>query len=317
MVPYTSVINLLFYVLSIVFLCILIPLLVYLREYGGSKVLMMFLGFFAGIPAFWSLSRTCPYPSTRHLLILSNIICIIAALFFGLLIIINKIKGNKLIPFTTRKAHSWIMETLGGYYLITGPDGQILTCNKTVLTPLLPYHDETLISFLRRSSVVSTDTAENREALESLYSEVLENNDSDGNIAISGHYYHWVYRCLGEHDLQGYLLFLTDLTDEQMLIKQHEETGRLLNLRNSWLRKQGRTAISLERSRLIEELSQKATKIITSLLITLTDDLHHLTETDFPRPIEINQALIKSRKVMTQIRSAVHTLPYRKGKEIL
>jgi hypothetical protein len=313
MIPYYSLSNIFFYALSIIFLSFLLPSLVYRKEYKGSKVLMLFLCFFAGISVFWPLSRTCPYPATKVLLFLLNVICISGTLFFGLLLIISKLKGNKLISFTTPEAHRWIMETLRGHYLITSPSGQILSCGQTVLTPLEPYHDETLNSFLKRSAAASTD---NREALESLYNKLLENKDSDGNMEISGRHYRWTYRRLGAHGLQGYLLFLTDLTDEQRLINQREEMGRLLHLENDWLRKQGRVAISLERSRLAEELSKKTTKTITSHLKILAEDLHHLAETNSSDQKDLNQALIESKEVMTQIRTAVHTLPYRKGKEI-
>ncbi len=316
MVPYYSFSNLFFYALSIILLCFLIPTLVYIKEYQISKVLVLFLSFLAGLFVFWPLSETCPYPVTQFLLFLMNVICISGTLFFGLLLIIHKLKGKPLIFFTRREAHRWIMETMGGHYLITNPSGQILSCGQTVLSPLEPYHDETLNSFLKRAAALLNTTTNNWEAIESLYNDVLENRDSDGNIEISNRHYHWIYRRLGKHELQGYLLYLTDLTDEQRLINQREKTGRLLHLKNGWLRKQGRLAISLERSRLTEELSQKTTKTITSHLIILTEDLRHLAETDTPDQKDINQALIKSKEVMSQIRAAVHTLPYTEGKEI-
>lgn len=320
MVPYYSYYNLFFYALSIILLCFLIPTLVYIKEYQASKVLVLLLSFLAGLFIFWPLSQTCPYPATQLLLFLMNVICISGTLFFGLLLIINKLKGKPLIFFTRREAHRWIMETMEGHYLITNPSGQILSCGQTVLSPWEPYHDETLNSFLKRAAALLTgtdDTAHNWEALESLYDDILENKDSEGNIEISNRNYHWTYHRLGEQEIQGYLLYLTDLTDEQRLINQREETGRLLHLKNGWLRKQGRLAISLERSRLAEELSQKTTKTIQSHLITLTEDLHHLAVTDTLDKKDINLALIKSKKVMSQIRAAVHTLPYTKGKEIL
>lgn len=313
MVPYYSLSNLFFYTLSIVFLGMLVPLLVYFKEYRGSGILKLFLGFSAGVAAFWSLSGTCPYPAAEGFLSLVNVICISASLFFGLLIIINKLRGNRLITFTDSKAHRWIMETLNGNYIITSPTGQILSCGQTVLSPLEPWHDENINSFLKRAAVLhEKDKADNRKALESLNNEIVENKDSNGNIEISGRYYHWEYHQLGEKEVKGYLLFLTDLTDEQKLINKREEAGRLLNLKNSWLRKQGRIEISMERSRIAEELSQKATKTITSHLIKLCKNLHHLAETDSVNQEDINRVLIKSREVMAQIRTAVHTLPYRK-----
>ena len=316
MVPYYSLSNLFFYALSIILLGLIVPFMVYIKEYQTSKALILFLGFLAGFLIFWSLSKTCPYPAAEFLFFLLKILCSTGILFSGLFLIINRLRGNRFIYFTNAKAHNWIMETLNGNYIITSSSGQILSCGHTVLSPLEPYHDETLNSFLKRSSTLQeTGTAENRKALESLYNEVLENKSPDGNIEISGRHYHWVYHQLGEHEVKGYLLFLTDLTNEQRLINQREETGRLLNLKNSWLRKQGRIAISLERSRLTEEISQKATKAITSHLITLSEDLHHLAESKTLDQKNLDGALGKSRKVMTRIRSAVHALPYRGGKE--
>jgi len=319
MVPYYSFSNLFLYSLSIILLCVLIPLLVHVKEYRVSKVLVLFLGSLAGIFIFLPLLRTCPYPAAGFLLFVLNIICISAALFFCILLIINRLKGKTLIFFTSQMAYKWIMETMVGHYLITDPSGQILSCGQTVLSPLEPYHNEILNSFLKRAAALLTETdntTDNWKALESLYNDVLENKDSDGNIEISGRHYYWIYRSLGDNEIQGYLLYLTDLTAEQTLINQRKKTGRLLHLKNGWLRKQGRLAISLERSRLAEELSQKTTKTIQSHLITLTEDLHHLVETDGLDQKEINQALIKSKEVMSQIRAAVHTLPYTKGKEI-
>jgi hypothetical protein len=316
MVPYYSFSNLFFYSISIISLCFLIPALIYIKEFQGSKVMVLFLGFFASLFVFWPLSGTCPYPAVKTALFFLNIICIWGTIFFGILLIINKLKGRPLIFFTKREAHRWIMKTMGGHYLITNPSGQILSCGQTVLSPMVPYHAETLNSFLKRAAALLNDTSNNWEALESLYNDILENKDSSGNIEISDRHYHWIYRRLGKHELQGYLLYLTDLTEEQSLINQREETGRLLHLRNGWLRKQGQLAISLKRSRLTEELSQKTTKIITSHLIILTKDLRHLAETDTPDQEDINKALIKSKEVMSQIRKAVHTLPYTEGKEI-
>ena len=316
MVPYYSLTNLLVYALSIILLGILIPALVYIKEYQVSKVLILFLGFFAALSVFRPVSRTCPYPAAKTALLLLNVICICGTIFFGLLLIIDKLKGNKLISFTNKEAHRWIMGTLEGHYLITSPSGQILSCGQTVLSPLEPYHDETLNSFLIRSAAEPANSSVNGKALKSLHKSLLGNRDSDGNIEISDRHYRWRYRRMGEHELQGYLLFLIDLTDEQRLINQREKTGRLLHQKNGWLRKQGRLAIALERSRLTEELSQKATKTITSHLIILTEDLRRLAETDSPDQKDIDQALIKSKEVMTQIREAVHTLPYTKGKEI-
>ena len=163
------------------------------------------------------------------------------------------------------------------------------------------------------TGIDNTDT--NRKNPESLYKNIPKNKDSNGNIEISNRHYHWSYHYLGEHKIQGYLLYLTDLTEEQKLIIQQEKTARLLHLKNDWLRKQGRLAISLERSRLAEELSKKTTKTITSHLITLTDDLHYLAEINTLNKKDINLALLKSRDVMAQIRSAVHRLPYTKKKE--
>lgn len=317
MVTYYSLSNLFLYAFSIILIGLIVPSMVYINEYQNSKVLVLFLGFLAGFFTFWSLSKTCPYITAGFLLFLLKRICITGVFFSGLFLTIRRLGGNKFIYFTNAKAHSWIMETFNDNFIITSPSGQILSCGQTVLSPLEPYHDETLKSFLKRSAALKeTGTADNSEALELLYNEVLGNKNSDGNIEISGHHYHWVYRQLGEHEVKGYLLFLTDLTEEQMLINQQEETGRLLHLKNSWLRKQGRIAIYLERSRLTEELSEKATKTIASHLITLTEDLHNLAETESSSQEDINQSLLKSREVMTQIRTAVHTLPYRKRKEI-
>jgi len=316
MVPYYSFSNLFFYTLSIISLGLIVPFMVYIKEYQTSKVVLIFLGFLAGFFIFWPLSKTCPYPAAESLFFLLKFLCGIGILFSGLFLIINRLKGNRFIYFTNAKAHRWIMETLNGNYIITSSSGQILSCGHTLLSPLEPYHDETLNSFLKRSSALQdTGTAKNRKALESLYNEVLENKNSDGNIEISGCNYHWVYRQLGEHEVKGYLIFLTDLTNEQKLINQRKETGRLLNLKNAWLKKQGRIAISLEQSRLTEEISQKATKAITSYLITLSEDLHHLGESKTLDQKKLDGALEKSRKVMTRIRSAVHALPYRGGKE--
>lgn len=316
MIPYYSFSNILIYTLSILFLCLLIPSLVYVKEYQVSRIIVLFLGFFSGFFVFRSLSGTCPYPAVKTLLFLLTVICISGTLFFGLIMINSKMKGRQLISFTTMEAHRWIMETLRGCYLITNPYGQILSCGQTVLSHLEPYHDETLISFLKRSAAASTNTANNREALESLYKKLLENKDSDGNIEISGRHYRWMYHRLGVHDLQGYLLFLTDLTEELVLINQREEAGKLLYLKNDWLRKQGRVVISLEQSRLAEELSQKTTQTITSHLKKLAEDLHNLVKTKSPDPKDINQALLKSKDVITQIRTAVHTLPYKSEKGI-
>ena len=313
--PYYSLSNLFFYALSIILLGLIVPFMVYIKEYQSSKVLVLFLGCLAGFFIFWSLSGTCPYPAVVFLFFLLKILCISGVFFSGLFLIINRLGGKRFIYFTNTKAHSWIMEALQGHYLITSPTGQILSCGQTVLSPLEPYHDETLNSFLKRSAKEPANSFANGKALKSLNKSLPGSRDSSGNIEISDRYYKWTYRRLGENDLQGYLLFLTDLTDEQRLINQREETGRLLNLKNNWLRKQGRIAISLERSRMAEEISQKATKTITSHLITLTENLHQLSESKILNPKNLEKALRKSREVMTRIRIAVHALPYRERKE--
>ena len=138
MVPYYSLSNLFFYSLSIILLCFLIPSMVYVKEYQVSKVLVLFLGFLAGISVFQPLSRTCPYPTAGVLLSVLNVICVSGTLFFGLLLIISKLKGNQIISFTSQQAHKWIMKTMEGHYLITNPSGRILSCGQTVLSPLEP-----------------------------------------------------------------------------------------------------------------------------------------------------------------------------------
>lgn len=235
------------YIFSITCICLLLPTIIFFKKNKVYKPLVFLPGSVLGICVFWSLSRTCPYPVFQGTFVVLNIASVCAALILCILLIIYKLKGNKLVSFTKSDAHSWIMDALHGDYFVTNLSGQILSCGKTVLASLEPHQGETIYSFLKRAAASSK---ENRTALESFSSSLLEKKDIDGDLEISGRYYHWISRQLGKNKIQGYMLYLTDLTEERELINQREETGRLLKLKNDWLEKQGQTAVTLERSRI-------------------------------------------------------------------
>ncbi len=300
--------NFFIYLLSIILLSVIIPSMVYLLEYRRPGLLILFLFFIAGVFIFWPLERVCPYKIPKKIFSSLAIAFVGGVIFSGTALVRMKAKKKKLIPFTEEEAHRWIMESLKKYYILTTSSGEVISCGKPVITSIEPFHGEALPFFLRRASFAAAPN--DKQTLEELRKKLEGNVNLDGSIDLSNRHYHWIYRKFGEHDSRGYILFFTDLTEEQHLIDKIAETGRLLQLKNDRLRKQGRITISLKRSKLTEKLSREITGIIISYLEILKARLHSLTENNNYTRANINNALEKSRKVMMQIRNAVHSLPY-------
>ncbi|MBI9103485.1 MAG: hypothetical protein JEY99_13790 [Spirochaetales bacterium] len=315
--PYYSYSNLFFYALSIILLGVIIPAALYLKEYGGHTLLKSFITCCIGILLFFPLSQTCPYPSVERALSIATLIFAVSIGMSAFLILIMKIRGRRVLTFNAASTHSWIMENLGGYYLITDPSGRIQSCGQTVISHLEPYHNENLNSFLIRAAEASSSNQQNRASLKTLSELLFNKEDSSGNIDITENHYRWIFRKLGERTLQGYLLFLTDLTEEHNLTVRKIEKGKELIQQIDQLKGQGKIAVSLAKSQSSEKLLKEASEKIKSHLLILKQELYDLAESKLSKKEDLNKAIMLSKEVMNEIRKVVHNLPYEEKKESL
>ena len=310
MLPYYSFSNLLFFSIGISLLFLIIPLIVHFKEYNRRLSILGTLIFTAALMITLPVSRICPYKTIKIILYALNYFCITGALIFGIFSLIKKTYRSN--TYSEKEAHRWIMESLKGRYIITDARDRVLSFGPTILNTADPKNQETLQESLQNSAKNSIG---NNKAITDFASEIYDKKNTQGNLEISGKYYRWTYKELNDFKIQGNILLFTDLTEEHQLLNEIQKQGKLLELKNRQLTEHGESAVSLKRSQLLHELSEKITYTISIHLKELMKELKILSDSEDTTESDINKRIQKSKETMSEIRKAVHMLPYKTKKD--